>query len=206
MPARFSDAELLSAWRQGNETAGNTLFRRHFPAVRRFFINKVSSEEFEDLVQATFMGCVESAERFRGDASFRTFLFAIARRQLFKHLRDRTRKDAKRDFDAGVSSIHALGRSPSSALAAEEQHGLLLSALQRVPVEQQALLELHYWEDMRANELAEVFEVEPTTARTRLHRARRALEGVFPQLVASAEAGAVTGDLEAIARALGRRI
>src|SRR5258706_576213 len=48
-------------------------------------------------------------------------------------------------------------------------------ALCQLPVEQQTLLELHYWEDMDIANLAEVFEMPPTTIRTRLHRARKAL-------------------------------
>jgi RNA polymerase sigma-70 factor (ECF subfamily) len=47
--------------------------------------------------------------------------------------------------------------------------------MQTLPVEQQMLLELHYWEDLGIAELAEIFEAPAATIRTRLHRARNAL-------------------------------
>ncbi|WP_420829612.1 RNA polymerase sigma factor [Nannocystis pusilla] len=60
------------------------LFERHFESVYRFFCNKVPRDA-DDLVQETFLECVGAKERFRQDASFRTFLFAIARKVLLKY-------------------------------------------------------------------------------------------------------------------------
>src|SRR6185436_6575853 len=71
------DAELLSAWRGGDEKAGAELFERHFEALFRFFRNK-AGDQAEDLVQETFLACL-SGPAFRGEASFRTYLFTVAR-------------------------------------------------------------------------------------------------------------------------------
>jgi RNA polymerase sigma-70 factor (ECF subfamily) len=83
------------------------------------------------------------------------------------------RHDAKLDFE--VSSIAQLITTPASKLARRQQQVQLLEALRQLPVEQQTLLELHYWEDLGIGELAEIFEAEAATIRTRLHRARKAL-------------------------------
>lgn len=40
------DAELLEAWRHGDGAAGSELFERHYPAIVRFFANKVVPELF----------------------------------------------------------------------------------------------------------------------------------------------------------------
>lgn len=192
------DAELLEKWRDGDRAAGNTLFRRHFATVRRFFRNKIGADDVEDLIQRTFTGCIEGRDRFRGDSSFRTFLFAVARRQLYKHLRDRASRESRRDPDMHLSSVHALGHSPSSVAAAREEHSMLLVALQRISVEHQTMLELYYWEQLPGPEIAEVFEISPTTVRTRLHRARKALEEVLAELTKD---GAPI-DIEATAKAL----
>ena len=75
---------------------------------------------------------------------------------------------------------------------------MLVEALRHLPCDQQLLLELHYWEDMPAAELAEIFEVDPTTIRTRLHRARKQLkaliegQGQSPALHAKALSGLET--------------
>jgi RNA polymerase sigma-70 factor (ECF subfamily) len=90
--AAETDADLLRAWADGNKSAGEQLFERHFEAIARFFRNKLTAEaQHEDLIQQTFLGCVEARDRFRGDASFRSFLFAIAHNQLGKHWRSRRR-------------------------------------------------------------------------------------------------------------------
>jgi RNA polymerase sigma-70 factor (ECF subfamily) len=201
-----SDAQLLERWRAGDNGAGTELFSRHFASIRRFFASKIGPSDVEDLVQRTFMGCVEATERFRADASFRTFLFAIAKRQLYKHLRDRARAEARADPDFTISSVVALGHSPSSVLAAEQERTLLLVALQRVPVEDQVLLELHYWEQLAAPEIAEVLGVTSGAVRTRLHRARRGLEEVLGELLAPSQRDASSLDIDAVAVALGAEV
>ncbi|MFO0633263.1 MAG: sigma-70 family RNA polymerase sigma factor [Nannocystaceae bacterium] len=79
------DLELLEAWRGGDAKAGNALFDRYFDAVFRFFRNKVA-DHADDLVQQTFLALVQARDRFRGDSSFRTYLFTAARSKLFNYL------------------------------------------------------------------------------------------------------------------------
>ena len=173
--------ELLERWRAGDRGAGNDLFRRHFASIRRFFANKVTAETIEDLVQRTFAGCVESVPRFAGEASFRTFLFSIARRQLYKHLRDSASRHGRRDIDMSVSSVRDLGQSPSSVVAAREAKQHVNAALQSIATEYQLVLELFYWEQMKGPQIAEILEISPVTVRTRLHRARAALKAAMAE-------------------------
>jgi RNA polymerase sigma factor (sigma-70 family) len=197
------DLELLAQWRAGDKQAGTALFRRYFAQTRRFFRNKIGADDVEDLVQRTFAGLVEGVEGFRGDASFRVFLFAVARRQLYKFLRDNGRRLARQDVDLGVSSIQALGYSPSSILAAGEHQALLQQALQRISVEYQTMIELYYWEEIPGPEIAEILGISPTTVRTRLHRARKALEDELRAVIAARPRAEAIGDLDARLRALG---
>ena len=96
-----TDEELLAAWGDGDDAAGRALFDRYFEPLYRFFCNKVD-DGVEDLIQETFLASVEARSRFRGDASVRTFLFAIARKRLYKRWR-RAHRDAVIDF--GVTSM-----------------------------------------------------------------------------------------------------
>lgn len=168
-----TDVELLEAWRGGDRRAGEQLFERHFDVVRRFFRNKL---EFgvDDLIQQTFLACVESRERIRGDSSFRTYLFAVATNLLRKHLRGVYRHGDRIDF--GVTSLHDLGPSPSVVLAGRQEQRLLLEALRRIPLEHQIILELYYWERLTSAEIARVLDVPHGTARTRIRRAKQLLE------------------------------
>jgi RNA polymerase sigma-70 factor (ECF subfamily) len=170
-----ADEELLQAWGAGDKDAGTELFRRYFAPCRRFFLNKVPERDVDDLLQKTFTAMVESRERFRGDASFRTFVFAIARRVLLRYLRDFARRDSKRELDFNVSSVAALGVTPGTVMALRADQERVRRALQQIPVHFQTVLELSYWEGVPNDELAQILEVEPTTVRTRLFRARKAL-------------------------------
>lgn len=182
------DLVLLERWRGGDNAAGQALFARYFGMIYRFFTTKCP-QEAEELTQSTFLSCMRARAQFRGDSSFKTYLFAIARNELHGHLRTKARKLDKLDFE--VSSILDLASSAGTKLARSEEHRKMLESLQRLPVEQQTLLELHYWEDIDIAGLSAIFEVSAQTMRARLYRARNALR---EQLTAVAPASALQDD------------
>jgi RNA polymerase sigma factor (sigma-70 family) len=162
-----SDAELLAAWRAGERTAGEQLFARHVHRVLRFFRTKAAAQS-EDLVQRTFLACVRSRDAVREGTSFRSYLFSIARNELFRHLG----RSVAREFDPLTVSVAELRTSPSDALLRAERNAGLLAALCRLPLELQIAVELHYWEGLSIGELADVLGIPGGTVKTRLFRAR----------------------------------
>lgn len=174
-----SDAELFDAWCDGDQRCGAELFDRHFPAVSRFFRNKVT-DDFEDLVQQTFIACVESRARFRRDSSFRTFLFAIANNVLRNYFRSR-RRDRLELTDV---SAYDLQPGPATVIANAREQKLLLEALRRIPMEHQIILELYYWERMTANDIAEILGESAYTIRNRLRRGKQLLRRNMEELAA----------------------
>ena len=166
------DLDLLDRWRAGDVTAGNALFRRHFESLYRFFDRKVDGE-VDELVQETFLGCVRGRDSFRKESSFRTYLFGVARYTLYGYWRRRARDGLPLQFEE--VSVASLSTSVGTRLARREDQAQLLRALRELPVEQQLLLELHYWEGLDSSQLAEVFGVEEATTRSRLFRARQSL-------------------------------
>jgi RNA polymerase sigma factor (sigma-70 family) len=176
------DRELLRRWHAGDKAAGNDLFARYFDALRRFFRNKVGDADGQDLIQRTLLETVRSAPSFRGESSFRTFLFTIARRELCHHVRRKQRKISAAEVDMSVSSVADLGLSPSSYAVNMQQHTRILAAMREIPLDFQITLELHYWEQLEPAELAEVLGIAKTTVRTRLHRAREALRSRLAEL------------------------
>lgn len=168
MTETASDLELLERWRQGDNGAGSALIKRHFAMLHRFFSSKARGHE-EDLIQTSFVACVEARDAFRGESSFKTYLFRLARFQLLMHYRKQYRT---RDIDFTSTSVCDLGTSPSGALVRREESELLQRALQLLPIDQQIALELTYWEGLTAKEVAEVLDVAENTVYSRLHRAR----------------------------------
>jgi len=184
----IDDLELLDRWRGGDKAAGQALFARHFTTVFRFFQTKCEAEA-EELTQSTFLACVRARDQFRKDSSFRTYLFTIARHELHHLLRHKVRKQDKLDFE--LSSIADLVSTAGTQLARSQEHRQLVEAMHHLPVEQQTLLELHYWEELDIAALVEVFETTAVNIRSRLHRARKALR---EQLLAFAPAEALQDD------------
>lgn len=177
------DAALIEAWRGGDAQAADKLLRRHFDSLWRFFRNK-ADEHADELIQRTMLALLKTPEQFRGEASFRTYLFRIARHELFRFFRDRARREGRIDFEA--SSAIDLGASPSSVVAKRELDRALLLALRRIPLEHQIMLELHYWEDFSLSQIADILETPLGTAKSRLRRARQLLEAALSETIESA--------------------
>ena len=128
----LSDGLLLEQWRAGDTVSGEALFERYYDMVERFFLNKVASG-VQDLVQETFMRCVEGRERIRDHDRFRTYMFAIAYNVLTAHLRERYRSD--RAIDLSEISMCDVAPGPSSLIARQREHRLLIEALRAIPID-----------------------------------------------------------------------
>lgn len=191
----IDDLDLLVAWRGGDRRAGGELFDRYFSSMKRFFRSKVG-DEYDELVQQTFTRCVEGQQRFRGEGSFRSYLFSIATNVLREYLRECHRG---RRFDGNASSVVDLKMpGPSTAVDARREQLILLEALRRLPVNDQIVIELFYWEQMTSAEIAEVLALPHGTARSRLRLARDRLRGHVDELSRS------VGDLEISGQGLDR--
>jgi len=181
--AEPSDAALLDEWRGGALGAGERLFRRHYNAVERFFLNKVAAEHVGDLVQESFVACVEGRDRVSDGARFRGYLLTIAYRVFCRYLRGKYRSEAVLDLDA--ISVAEVGASPSSVVARAREQRLLLEGLRLIPINYQVVLELHYWEHLTTTEIAQIIGVPPGTVRSRLQRARDALSAAMARVARS---------------------
>jgi len=168
----MDDAQLLAAWRAGDQPAGRALVDRHFDHLYRFFRNK-APDDVDDLVQDTFLSILKNEVPFRGEATFRTYVFRVARSRLY----DRARAWARRGepIDVSVTSMADVRPTPSSALGKKQEERLLLLALRALPIETQVLLSLFYFEEMSGSELADVMELPEGTVRSRLRLAKEAL-------------------------------
>jgi RNA polymerase sigma-70 factor (ECF subfamily) len=165
------DLAVLQRWREGDLRAGEELCARHFDEIYRFFEHKIPGEA-DDLTQQTFLACVKARHQFRGESTFRTYLYSIARNELYMRLRQVPRYE---QVDLEVSSLNELVSSPSKQLGKLQELERVRAALRQLPVEQQLLLEFHYWHDLDAAALAELFDASPGAIRVRLLRARQAL-------------------------------
>lgn len=168
-----SESDLLDAWANGDASAAQTLLERHFDRLFRFFELSVPGMA-EDLVQQTLLAALEGRARYRGDAGFRAFLMGIARNKVLMHWRTHARRP--HHVEVGELSLEALQASPSSIIAHREAEQRLLHALRAVPLEDQLLIQMHYWDGLTGPQLAMVLDVPEGTVRSRLRSARKKLQ------------------------------
>jgi len=171
------DAELLVSWREGEAAAGEELVRRHYRVVERFLANKVGLERIPDLAQETFVRCVEARDRIDEAARFQTYLLTIAYRVFCAHLRREYRVASTAELDS--VTLEAVDPSPSTLMVRKQEQRLLLEGLRAISVNHQVVLELHYWEELTTEEIGQILDIPPPTARSRLRRARSALEAAM---------------------------
>ncbi|MCH9686888.1 MAG: sigma-70 family RNA polymerase sigma factor [Deltaproteobacteria bacterium] len=185
-PSRDPDLDELQAWQGGDQRAGNRLLSKHYDTVYNFFNRKIGGD-VGDLVQGTFITCLQVVARFERRSTFRTFLLGIARNKLLEHLRSR-RNSPNTPMHSEVTSLQDLGVSPTQLLRDQQQSRLVYEALRRIPIDHQLLLELFYWEKLKGHEIAGVFEIPENTVRARLRRARELLKQSLGALETDADA------------------
>ncbi|MEM6989701.1 MAG: sigma-70 family RNA polymerase sigma factor [Myxococcota bacterium] len=200
-----TDAELLTAWREGDEGAAATLIDRYAARLHRFFDARVGGHA-DDLCQQTLEACVQGRASIDVDGqrrSYRAYLFGIARHKLLDHYRSQRSRDDR--LDPLEVSVADLAPSASQHAAANEEARLVAAALRRLPIDYQMTLELHYWDGMTTAEISEATETPVGTVKTRLTRGRRKLKKLIATLAldeASREAALERTD--ELARELGR--
>lgn len=201
--ADVEDFELLTRWREGDRRAANALFHKYFRTVFRFFDSKVGHETAEELSQASFLACVERRDNVRNTASFRAYLFVVARNHLYLHFRKQRQRGVSLSFTE--QSLEDLGAGPSTLVGARAEQRLLLRALRKIPVDFQIAVELYYWEGASTREIANVLDIPEGTVRSRLARAREHLATQMRTLTDSAKLAASTeANFEQWARSLRR--
>lgn len=180
------DATLLTAWRSGDARASAELVRRHYRSIYLFFFSKVGPVPAQDLTQSVFETLCRRQTSFRGDATVRTYLFGIARWTLVHH--HRKQRSTLETFDPEQDPLDVPDAviSLTSQLAAKREEILFVQSMRELPLDDQILLELKYYDGMTVRELAAVFEVPRATMADRVRRARTRLSKAVSVLGESA--------------------
>ncbi|MGH1342818.1 MAG: RNA polymerase sigma factor [Nannocystales bacterium] len=194
------DVALLERWRGGDKAAGEALTRRGFPLVFRFFDTKVPSQAL-DLSQQTFLALVEGRGRAEIRSSFRAYLLGIARHVLIAHLRRNYRSGFEPAHLSVLEALPDLATTPTARLHAAQQRAHVVQALQKLALDHQVALEMHYWNELSIAEIADVLDCTPGSIKARLFRARKALQAAVAALRDGTEPalGALEDELSSVA-------
>ncbi|HEY9225547.1 MAG TPA: sigma-70 family RNA polymerase sigma factor [Gemmatimonadaceae bacterium] len=167
------DLELIARWKGGDERAATELVERHASALARFAISSGERQDVDELVQDTFVRAFNSLDGFRGDSSFRTWLFTIQRRLLL----DRRRAEKRRkDRDELHEDDAATGYDALDSVVADETQKQLHEAVKRLSPTQREVFTLRITEGMSYKEIAEAVGTTEGAARVHYHNAMRAVK------------------------------
>lgn len=167
------DLELIARWKGGDERAATELVERHAPALARFAAASGVRQDVDELVQDTLVRAFNSLDGFRGESSFRTWLFTIQRRLLL----DRRRAENRRkDRDELHEDDAATGYDALDSVVAEETNERLQKAVDRLSPTQRVVFTLRIAEGMSYKEIAEAVGTTEGAARVHYHNAMRAVK------------------------------
>lgn len=159
-----SDLELIGRWKSGDARAATRLVARHSDALARFAMSSGERVEVEEVVQDTFVRAFGAIDSFRGESSFRTWLFTIAKRLIL----DRRRAEARRKDTAEVKDTDVVSEFGAlDAIIADEAAERVRLALEKLSPTQREVFLLRVQQGMAYREIAEV--VGSTEGATRVH-------------------------------------
>ena len=167
------DLELIARWKAGDERAATELVERHSSALARFAVASGERNDVEELVQDTFVRAFGSIDGFRGESSFRTWLFTIERRLLLDRRRaDKRRKDrTELKEDDAATEYDAL-----DSVLADETEARLQQAVKRLSPTQREVFTLRIAEGLSYKEIAEAVGTTEGAARVHYHNAMRVVK------------------------------
>ena len=185
----MDDWQLLEAWRDGDQSAGQTLLKRYLGMLSAFFRNKVSNPaDVAELVSGTMIACTRARERVRDSGAFRSFLLSCAMNNLRLHYRKKLKRNRELDdFENVCVGEMADAQSPTSIIALRREGQLLVRALRRIPLDQQIVVELTYMEGLNGPEIARLLGIPKQTVYTRLRRGTEKLKAMVGELAESPE-------------------
>lgn len=167
------DKELIARWKGGDERAATELVQRHAQALARFAVASGERNEVDELVQDTFVRAFNSLEGFRGESSFRTWLFTIERRLLL----DRRRADKRRRDRTEIQEDDAATEYDAlDSVVADEMQQRLQEAVSRLSPTQREVFALRVGEGMSYKEIADAVGTTEGAARVHYHNAMRAVK------------------------------
>lgn len=173
------DADLLRAHGAGDPRAFARLYDRYdrpcFQFVRRV-LGPGHGDAAEDLHQETWVAVARNAHAFDpARASFRGWLFTIARRKVWDHFR-RQKVAVLSGGEEDAAMIPDPDPSPLQQLESRELAGRLVAAVESLPLEQRCAFVLFADAGLSLDEVARVTEVPAETAKSRLRYARAKLK------------------------------
>jgi len=178
------DADIEAA-RAGDPAALDRLLAGQAARIYRFGMRMCGDpEEAKDVMQDTLLAAARGIAGFRGDASFPTWLFTIARSFCSKRRKKAAiAQSLASEAAPAADAVLDPARSPDEIVEGKEIEDVLERAIAALDPKYREVLVLRDVEGFTAPEVAEVLGIGVDAVKSRLHRARLSVrEAVAPRL------------------------
>jgi len=165
----------------GDESAFETLIRKHLPSLRRLVAaaGPKNQEDRDDVLQETLIRLHGALSSYRFDAPLTTYMFRIARNAALdmerKHRRIRDREERAALREPGK------GADPEEQAIENLRAAELKNLFYRLGEKDRQLLLLREYEELSMDEIAAIMGIPPGTVKSRLSRARKRARKLYEE-------------------------
>ncbi|MGB1455884.1 MULTISPECIES: RNA polymerase sigma factor RpoE [Spongiibacter] len=181
--AKQADQQLVERVQQGDKRAFDLLVLKYqhkiFGLISRYIKD---SDEVQDVAQEAFVKAYRALPKFRGDSAFYTWLYRIAINTAKNYLVARNRRPPGSDVDVadaeyfeGPSALKEV-ETPENRLYGEELKNVVQDAIKTLPEDLRAALTLREFDGLSYEDIAAVMDCPVGTVRSRIFRAREAVD------------------------------
>ncbi len=190
MTERDVDQMLVERVQRGDKRAFDLLVRKYQHRVIAVITRYVrDQDEAMDVAQEAFVKAYRALDRFRGESAFYTWIFRIAVNTAKNYIVSRGRRPPDADVDVeeaehydGGEWLHELA-NPENELFKDELEQAVYRALEKLPEDLRTAVTLREFDGLSYEEIAEVMECPVGTVRSRIFRAREAIDNEIRQWV-----------------------
>jgi len=177
-----SDEQLVARAQAGDDRAFDLLVRKYQHKIVQLAARYVSSADAQDVAQEAFIKAYRALSGFQGNSAFYTWLYRISINTAKNYLVARSRRPASQDID--VADAEAFGfteqfseqDTPEAILESEEIRDTVIATIQELPEDLKTAIMLRELDGMSYEEIAQSMDCPVGTVRSRIFRARAAIE------------------------------
>ncbi|MFC1707023.1 RNA polymerase sigma factor [Planctomycetota bacterium] len=171
-----SDAELVEAFRSGDQDAFGVLVHRYVRLAGAIAYDILGDyERAADAAQDAFVKAHASLGSLREPARFKGWFYGVVRSVAIDHRRRRRRGPLSFGAVAGVGEIASASAEPGVGVELAERRERVLAAVARLPEGYREVIVLKYLDERSYVEIAEILGTSVEAVESRLHRARGVL-------------------------------
>ena len=184
------DEDLVLRVQQGDKSAFDLLVIKYQHKIIQLVNRYVKDpSEAQDVAQEAFLKAYRALGNFRGDSAFYTWLYRIAINTAKNYLVSRSRRSS--DYQVDIQDAEVLENAPQlqgmetpeRLLLNQEIVDTIKTAIEKLPEEMRTAIMMREFDGMSYEEIAEAMDCPVGTVRSRLFRAREAIDNKLNPLL-----------------------